>query len=234
MIFALSGALAGYGSLTVNAQDSATDRSLVDVALDPGHSTWDVGAVGGELREYELTLDVANRARDRLTAWGYSVRMTREDSTRVAPTVPSDPTAAVATEQMARIAAASPARIFVSIHFNGFPDGRLRGTESYYDAENHGVESYQLAAALQGEVRSALANAGYVAVDRGVHPDLDAGKPYGHFFSLRGPFPSALIENLFLTNEQDATALRQNAVRDAIGLGIAKGIASYLESSSAD
>ena len=35
----------------------------VDVALDPGHSRADVGAAGGGLREYQLTLDLAERVR---------------------------------------------------------------------------------------------------------------------------------------------------------------------------
>jgi len=35
----------------------------VDVALDPGHSRADVGAAAGGLREYRLTLDLAERLR---------------------------------------------------------------------------------------------------------------------------------------------------------------------------
>src|SRR5438067_342638 len=79
------------------AQGGPADLPPVDVALDPGHSSWDVGTSGGGLREYEVTLDVANRARAWLTMWGYSVRLTREGTERIAPTVPPDPTAAVAT-----------------------------------------------------------------------------------------------------------------------------------------
>src|SRR5207244_10580139 len=81
----------------------------VDVALDPGHSTWDVGATGGGLREYELTLDVAQRARAQLEAGGFSVRLTRGDDRRVAPSVPADPIEATRVEQFARHAAVGPA-----------------------------------------------------------------------------------------------------------------------------
>src|SRR4051812_39351110 len=52
----------------------------VDVALDPGHSTWDVGATGGGFREYELTLEVARRTRAVLEEQGLRVRLTRDDS----------------------------------------------------------------------------------------------------------------------------------------------------------
>src|SRR5690348_17756712 len=51
-----------------------------------------------------------------------------------------------------------------------------------------------LADALQRHVLAELRATGYDALDRGVKEDLAAGKPYGHFFSLRGPMPSALVE----------------------------------------
>src|SRR5438045_4101186 len=112
-------AVATGASLTSQGTTVATDQDTVDVALDPGHSTWDVGATGWGLREYELTLDVARRVRARLEERGYRVRLTREDERRVAPSVPSDLTEATRVEQLARIAAGAPARVFVSIHFNG-------------------------------------------------------------------------------------------------------------------
>jgi N-acetylmuramoyl-L-alanine amidase len=204
----------------------------VDVALDPGHSTWDVGASGGGLREYELTLDVAQRARARLEASGYRVRLTRETNQRVAPTVPADLTEATRVEQFARHQAAGPAKVFVSVHFNGHPDRTLRGTETYFNADNFGDESRLLATYLQAATLQALAEAGYSSADRGVREDLTAGKPYGHFFSLRGPFPSALIEALFLSNFEEAALLQQTSTRDAVADGIARGISSYLVHSS--
>jgi len=200
----------------------------VDVALDPGHSSWDVGATGGGLREYELTLDVAQRVRTQLEAQGLRVRLTREDSRRVAPSVPSDLTAATEVEQGARMAAAGAARAFVSIHFNGHPDSSLRGTETYYNPENAGELSFRLASELQRETLAGISDAGYASVDRGVRIDLAAGKPYGHFFSLRGPFPSALVEVLFLTSRADSDALHQDGMLDGIAQGIVRGISSYL------
>jgi len=210
----------------------AQGDELVDVALDPGHSSWDVGATGGGFREYELTLDVAQRVRTLLEAEGLRVRLTRDDSRRVAPSVPSDLTAATEVEQGARIGAAGSARAFVSIHFNVHPDSSLRGTETYYNPENAGELSLRLASELQRETMTGIAEAGYASVDRGVRVDLSAGKPYGHFFSLRGPFPSALVEVLFLTSRADTDALHQDGMLDGSARGIARGISSYLASIS--
>jgi N-acetylmuramoyl-L-alanine amidase len=204
------------------------DDELVDVALDPGHSSWDVGATGGGLREFELTLDIAQRVRPRLEAMGYRVRLTRENNQRIAPSVPADLTEATRVEQFARHAAAGNARIYLSIHFNGHPDRQLRGTETYYNRDNFGEESLDLARQVHRETVAAIEQTGYATPDRGVREDLAAGKPYGHFFSLRGPFPSALVEVLFLSSESEAQRLRDESLREAIADGIAAGVAAYL------
>jgi N-acetylmuramoyl-L-alanine amidase len=213
-------------------QTSSETLEPVDVALDPGHSSWDVGASGAGLREFELTLDVAQRARQRLESAGYRVRLTRQDDRQVAPNLPEDFTEAIRIEQLARQAAAGPARVFVSIHFNGHPDRTLRGTETYFNGDNYPVESRVLAALIQVQTRSALTEFGYEPLDRGVREDLSAGAPYGHFFTLRGPFPSALVEVLFLSNSAEAMLLQDTPIRDAAALGIARGIISYLTTES--
>src|SRR5690348_11136475 len=130
---------------------------MVDVALDAGHSRADVGAAAYGLREYQLTFDLAQRVKQRLEAQHVTVRLTRADDD-------------IQAEQAARIAAGGPARVFVSLHFNGGP-AALRGTETYYNPErapDAPTNDVQLAAALQQDVLSALqTQVGYAAVDRG-------------------------------------------------------------------
>jgi N-acetylmuramoyl-L-alanine amidase len=201
----------------------------VDVALDPGHSRADVGASGYGLREYQLTLDLAERVKSRLEAQHLHVRLTREDDQPLTPLLHPGADDDIAAEQAARIAAGGPARIFVSLHFNGGP-AALRGTETYYNPERSDDTSLdaQLATALQRNVVQALADeVDYTAVDRGVKSDLLAGKPYGHFFSLRGPEPSALVEHLFLSSPGDAAALHDDATLDALADGDTQGILEY-------
>lgn len=201
-----------------------------DVVLDPGHSRADVGATGGGLREYELTLSMAQRVRARLESAGLTVRLTREDDRPLSDYTRPGATEQVQAEQEARIAAGGPARIFVSLHFNGGPVS-LRGTETYYNperAENADAADRVLAELLQAHVVAALATeVGYASFDRGVKSDLAAGKPYGHFFSMRGPSPSVLVENLFLSNANEAALLRDDGTLDALADGCAQGILEY-------
>ena len=205
----------------------------IDVALDPGHSRADVGASGYGLREYQLTLDLAHRVKQRLEDKKLTVRLTREDDQPLTPLLQPGADDDIQAEQEARIAAGGPARVFVSLHFNGGP-ASLRGTETYYNPERAPeatAADAALAGALQQDVVQALeTEVGYAAVDRGVKSDLLAGKPYGHFFSLRGPEPSALVENLFLSNPSDATALHDDATLDALADGCAQGILDYFSS----
>lgn len=211
--------------LPVRAQGVEFDA---DIGLDPGHSYADVGTSGSGLREFELTLDVALRARALLEARGYSVRLTRTDSAPLTAMNDPDPIELVRIEQAARVASVGRVRCFVSIHFNGFDESSLSGTETYYNPDNFGPDSRRLADAVHRGVTAGLQEAGYAPRDRGVKSDLLAGKPYGHLFSLRGPMPSVLVENLFLTNPGDAAALQREEIRQALAEGYSRGISEYL------
>jgi N-acetylmuramoyl-L-alanine amidase len=225
--FLVVSALALFLSLPASAAaQSATFDA--DVGLDPGHSYVDVGASGAGLREFELTLDVALRVRDLLQARGYSVNLSRTDHAPLSAMSHPNSDQRVRIEQEARIAAVGRVRCYVSVHFNAHPSQGLTGTETYYNVDNHGEQSHRLASALQRQVVDLIWQAGHPTVDRGVRSDLLAGKPYGHFFSLRGPQPSALVEGLFLSNPAEAAVLRDEKFRQAIAEGYSRGISEYL------
>jgi N-acetylmuramoyl-L-alanine amidase len=201
----------------------------IDVALDPGHSRADPGASGGGLVEHQLTLALAWKVRARLEAQGFAVVMTRTDDQPLTAYKNPDETTRIRLEQEARIAAGAGARIYVSLHFNGNNDPRVGGSSVYYNPANHGQPSQRLAALLQQEIVARVREAtGYPLRDIGVLSDLTAGKPYGHFFSLRGPFPSALVEAMFLSNPREAAMLADEATLDALADAYAAGIQRYL------
>ncbi len=215
--------------------DGATEQAgIVDVGLDPGHSDADVGAAGGGLRECDVTLDLANRVRALLEQDGLRVAMSRTDNSPLTDFSDPNPTEQIRLEQEARIAAVGKARVFVSIHLNGFGIPSVRGAECYYNGDNQGEASRLLARSIQDRVLAEVAAAGYDLPDRGVKEDLSAGKPYGHFFSLRGGMPSVLVESMFLTNPREASLLNDDSIREAVARGIAAGIAEQLEIGAAE
>jgi N-acetylmuramoyl-L-alanine amidase len=160
-----------------------------------------------------------------------SVRLTREDDLPISNYLRPGVIEQIEQEQLARIDAGMPARIYVSLHFNGGPPS-LRGTETYYNVDRD-PNDWALADALQRHVVQSLNDQlGYESIDRGARSDLLAGKPYGHFFSLRGPVPSALVEHLFVSNPTEATLLQDEATLDVLADGDAQGILEYLASLS--
>lgn len=178
--------------------------------------------------EYEHTLDVAFRIKPLLEAAGVSVNLSRTEHAPVSAMSHRDSTERTRIEQAARIEAVGNVRIYVSIHFNALGDTRVGGTETYYNGDNFGSESWSLADALHRNVVGALRQYGYATPDRGVKEDLWAGKPYGHFFSLRGGMPSALVEGLFMSNPTEARLLLREDARQAIADGYVGGILEYL------
>jgi N-acetylmuramoyl-L-alanine amidase len=203
-----------------------SDDFDADVGLDAGHSRFDVGASGAGVGEFQHTLDVAFRIKPLLEAAGLRVNLSRADHEPLSTMSHSNTTERTRVEQAARIAAVGRVRIYVSVHFNGGPPA-LSGTETYYNSENAGPESARLAGALQRHVVAAIRELGHPVVERGVKADLTAGKPYGHFFSLRGGMPSVLVEGLFLSNPAEAALLLREETRQAIARGYVGGILEY-------
>lgn len=101
-------------------KDVVRPRVAPKIVLDPGHGGTDPGA-SGFVVEKEVTLDIALRIAEMLRErLGAEVVLTRADDATL--TLPSR-TARANTEG---------ADLFVSIHANANPTGRLSGIETYY------------------------------------------------------------------------------------------------------
>jgi N-acetylmuramoyl-L-alanine amidase len=219
----LGAGLALGGPLDARAAPVADD---VDVGIDPGHSPLDVGTSGFGVGEYEHTLDVALRLKPLLESAGLSVALTRTEHVALSAMSHPNYTERTRIEQSARIAAVGNARIYVSLHFDGIDNPSVRGTETFYNVE-HGDEGKRLAEAIQRSMVAEIRASGYETQDRGANSDLKAGKPYGHFFMLRGPMPSVCGEPLFLTNPTEGQLMLQEETRQTVARGYAGGIVAY-------
>jgi N-acetylmuramoyl-L-alanine amidase len=231
MLGAGLGAAAGLVLMALpHGAQAALSTYDADVGLDPGHSRADVGASGSGVGEYRHTLDVAMRLKPLLEQSGLSVALSRTDDSPLTAMSHPDITERTRIEQTARIAAVGNVRIFVSIHFNGGPPS-LHGTETYYNGDNAGPDSRRLGEAIQRHLVDELNGIGFPTLDRGVKDDIVDGKPYGHFFSLRGGMPSVLVEGLFLSNPTEGSLIVRDDTRQAIAFGYAGGIVEYFAAS---
>ncbi len=171
------------------------------VCLDPGHGGSDPGAVGNGIKEKDVNLDIALRARKLLTGMGYQVIMTREKDVHVS------------LEERCRIANSCGAEAFLSIHNNASAYGG-EGTETYcyYNSE----EGRILAKSVHSQVVSRIG-----LKNRGV-------KEAGFYVLANTDMPAALLECAFISNPKEAEFLKKPSFRQKIAEGIAAGMADYL------
>lgn len=175
----------------------------VKIVLDPGHGGRDPGAVGYGLREKDLTLDIACKARDALAAYDVDVYMTRNADVDMELT------------ERAALANRLAADIFVSIHCNA---GGGTGFESYiYPGASDRTQ------ALQGAIHEHL---GHFYDSYGL---TDRGRKSANFAVLRlTQMPAILLENLFIDTAGDAGKLADPAFRQQIAEAITAGLVEAL------
>ena len=207
-------------------------------------------ADGRQVLEKDATLAVATRLTALLRAAGYRVVMARTTDTTMLKLSSTDSVlgsmnaTAEHRDLVARAACANAAGadVLLSIHFDGFDDRSVGGTETFYDsARTFAGANQRLAADLQ----SALV-AGLGASDRGVSTDdqlaaptlTASGNAYGHLIEL-GPIsagwvdnpsqmPGALVEPLFVTNPKEAQLASDPAGQQRIAEALKAGLLKYL------
>src|SRR6266478_5783347 len=167
------------------------------VVIDAGHGGFDRGGIPRQLvQEKAMNLDVAQRLKAVLTAYGYSVVMTRD----------SDVFVPLGT----RVAIANSYRdaIFVCIHFNAARRGSANGIETYF----YSSQSLSLASAIHY----------YVA---GGAPTPNRGVRRRGFYVLRKTtIPAVLVECGFLTNATEANYAQSVSYRQKLAEEIGRGI----------
>ena len=155
----------------------------------------------------------------------------------------------VLDELQARIAVcnAAQADLLVSMHINGFDRPSVQGYEAWYTKERPFWEnSYRFGTLVYRGLKAQLAGIGYVlpeADERGVQPDtkltVDTEQAEFNHLVLLGPaaegkidpsrMPGALVEALFITNDEDAAILTSGAGRDAIVTAYEVAIITYFK-----
>lgn len=223
------------------------DGSLPLVVIDPGHGGEDFGAQGvGGILEKDVVLDVAfelaKKLKEQHTA---RVRLSRKTD----DLVPLSERSAFAND--------SEADLFISLHSNASPGGKLSGLQTFYldtggdeasrllaEREN-GSETQQGAQAdLQFMLSDLVQNAKVddsirlaQTIQRALVDELhaasygvkDLGARKAPFYVLVGAhMPCVLVELLFIDNPGDGKLLSDKAFRKKVAQGLYQGIALYL------
>ena len=184
-------------SYAAKKSSSGGDGSPVTVVIDAGHGGHDRGGIPGQrIAEKDMTLDVAQRLKNVLSASGYRVVMTRSTD--------------VFVSLGGRVAIANSYRnaIFVCIHFNATGRSGASGIETYF----YSRESLPLASAIHYYVTG-----GAPSANRGV-------RRRGYYVLRRTSIPAVLVECGFLTNPTEAAYAQSVSYRQKLAEEIAAGI----------
>lgn len=197
------------------------------ICIDAGHGGNDTGTQNKpfKLDEKSMTLDVAKRVQRLLQGQGYQVVMTRNDDRFVE------------LEDRADIANRAKADLFVSIHFNSFPQSSITGTEVYIltrsTQRSTGANKRETSdrVSLPGNAMDPWnAVLGY-AMHRQVKTKLgtfDRGLKFARFKVLTlVNCPGILVEAGYLSNDAEARKISTADYRGDIAEGIVNGIVSY-------
>lgn len=184
------------------------------VVIDPGHggsataggSSPNNATAPNGLHEKDLTLDIGTRVATALGRQATVVLTRTGDDNR-------------SLKQRARVAHDADADVFLSIHFNGWREPGLDGSEAWV-ATGATPASRALARSVLDRVLTVTH-----AADRGVR-DADLGVLLP---DRLGPHTAAtLIEVAFLTNPEEAARLSQEGYKQALAQAIADGVAARL------
>jgi len=180
-----------------SSSSSGRDSSPITVVIDAGHGGHDRGGIPGQrIAEKDMTLDVALRLRNILSANGYHVVMTRSTD--------------VFVPLGGRVAIANSYRnaVFVCIHFNATGRSGASGIETYF----YSRESLPLASAIHYYVTG-----GAPSANRGV-------RRRGYYVLRKTAIPAVLVECGFLTNPTEAAYAQSAGYRQKLADEIAAGI----------
>lgn len=219
-------------------RDAAQTAAKGVVVLDPGHGRGDPGAVHHlpdgtpNVLESESNLRNAQLIRDELVAMGYDVYLTRDDAGRG----PNGPLVSqfITSDLLWRVqlASAVDADVFLAIHGNGASVTSISGPETWYCGKHEqGSANEKLAAMVQSAMMDALHEFGYFPPDRGIMEDAErhhSGDFCQFVVTRENTIPSALLEFLFLSNDDDARVLADDRSHVMLAHDIALALDAFL------
>jgi N-acetylmuramoyl-L-alanine amidase len=196
-----------------------------------------------ELQEKDFVLAHSLLLAERLRAAGFEVALTRESDTEVNPSnedVNGDGEVAseggpARTDQLddlqarVNICNLAAADLLVSVHYNGAENEFLSGYEVWFnDDRPFSGRSEAFATFMHEALANAYTEAGYEAVDRGIGiEDHVVTGPERPGELVPSEMPGAVIEGLFLSNDEDAAFVQSDIAEETLVGAYEEAITRY-------
>jgi N-acetylmuramoyl-L-alanine amidase len=177
------------------------------IFIDAGHGGKDSGAIGNDLQEKDIVLDIALRIKEDLLIFkDVEVLLSREENEFLT------------LDERTNKANLWKADIYISIHNNSFKEKTSKGFESFIYSGNVSSGTIAFQNVLHAEILQAM----------GVEVE-DRGKKRANFHVLReSNMKAVLTENLFVSSASDAKLLKSDSFRQRIANGHTMGIVKFL------
>jgi N-acetylmuramoyl-L-alanine amidase len=177
------------------------------IFIDAGHGGKDFGAMGNDLHEKDVVLEIAMRIKKGLSAYkDAQVLLSREKDKFLT------------LDERTDIANDWRADVLISIHNNSFKDKTAKGFESFIYSGNVSSGTIAFQNVLHAEIMREI---GAEVEER--------GKRRANFHMLReSNMKAVLTENLFLSNASDANLLKSSSFRQKIANGHIMGVVKFL------
>lgn len=206
----------------VSADKSQTgqDKRGQVIVIDAGHGGSDPGKVGvNGVLEKDINLAIAKLLQQKLTEAGFDVVMTREED-QITGSSEGNHQSGKAADMHKRIDIinGSGACALISIHQNSFSSASAKGPQIFYYATS--TEGKQLANVVQEQLNT----------DMSVERPRQIKANDNYYLLKRSEITAIIVECGFLSNEQEAGNLCEDAYQQKLAESICKAIVSYYDS----
>lgn len=177
------------------------------IFIDLGHGGKDFGAMGNDLHEKDVVLDIGMRIKKGLSAYkDAQILLSREKDKFLT------------LDERTDNANAWRADVLISIHNNSAKEKSAKGFESFIYSGNVSSGTIAFQNVLHAEIMREI---GAEVEER--------GKKRANFHMLReSDMKAVLTENLFLSNASDANLLKSSSFRQKIANGHIMGVVKFL------
>lgn len=183
------------------------------IVVDPGHGGFDPGAWRGDIKEKDITLQIAKKLQRHLSEAGAMVVLLRENDDDLAADNFSGTVRERKRQDLAnRVKKAREAKadLFISVHTNADPSPRWSGAQTFYNAKSE--TSKMIAETIQDELTRILGNTTRKA------------KTGSYYIIDKTEMPAVIVEVGFISNAEEARLLTDSGYQNKVAYAIFSGI----------
>ena len=205
-----------------STEENIAKRDLPLLVLDAGHGGFDPGKVGvnGEL-EKDINLSIVLKLQQLLEAEGFSVILTRDSDTILAPANSNSKKKDDMIARIEKITTLNP-YFTISIHQNSYTSPEVNGPQVFFYKDSEA--SATMAQVIQNAMNEYLQPS----------KQREAQANTNYYLLTRTPTPTVIVECGFLSNPTEASLLSGEEYQTKVAEAIALGILSYYEASTSD